>query len=336
MSVNELSIDLGSNYTTIYKKNSGVVLCEPTLALLQTYGKNMKVLKMGLEAERLYGKSSDDEIFVKPVVEGVIKNIDLTQKILSYFFSKVVRYKLIKPAVKLIVCLPVGLSESEYEDYKKVFYAVGFERIDFVYNLVCCSLVDAPYFSLGKTSLIVNIGAGKTEIASIVGGKMLKSCSINVGGNMVDKGIVENLQKMKGYIVSQNLACKIKQEIGSLYETDKSDMEVLVQDAVVNSQISTIISAKDIMKPVYETYFKILQTVQAFYNECSSEVAEDIKNDGIVLCGGASQITGLEKFFKKILNLSVFVIDNAEVCSVLGTEKLFSDLTLLQKIVEEN
>jgi len=336
MSLIELSIDLGSNNTTIYKKNCGVVLYEPTLALLQTSGKNMKVLKIGLEAEKLYGKSSDDEIFVKPVVEGVIKNLDLTQKILSYFFSKVICYKFIKPAVKLIVCLPVGLSKNEYEDYRKLFYAVGFEKIDFVYNLVCCSLVDVPYFSLGKTSLVVNIGAGKTEIASIVSGKMLKSCSINVGGNMVDKGIVETLQKVKGYVVSQNLACKIKQEIGSLYETDKSSMEVLVQDAVVNSQISAIITAKDIMKSVYETYFKILQTVQAFFNECSSEVAEDIKNDGIVISGGGSQITGLEKFFKKILHLSVFVMDNPEVCSVLGTEKLFSDLNLLQKIVEEN
>ncbi len=336
MSVNELSIDLGSNYTTIYKKGCGVVLREPTLALLQTSGKNMKVLKMGLLAERMYGKSSDDEIFVKPVVEGVIKNVELTKKILSFFMSKVIKYKIIKPAVKLIVCLPVGLSQSEYDDYKKVFYSIGFERIDFVYNQVCVSFVDAPYFSSGRTSLIVNIGGGKTEISAVVNGKILKAVSLNVGGNIVDKGIVENLQKSKGYIISQNMACKIKQEIGSLYETDNSSMEVLVGDCVANSQILAIITAKDIMKSVYETYFKILQTIEAFFNECSTEVAQEIKNDGIVLCGGGAKMTGLEKFFKKILNLSVFVMDNAEICAVSGTEKLFSELTTLQKVVEEN
>jgi rod shape-determining protein MreB len=336
MSLTELSIDCGSNFTTIYKKNCGVVLREPTLALIQTSGKNMRVLKMGLDAQRLYGKSSDDEVFVKPVVEGVVKNVSLTQKILFHFFSKVINYKLVKPAIKLIVCLPVGLTDAEFEDYKKVFFGLGFMRVDFVSGVVCSTLVDAPYFSLGKASMIVNIGGGKTEIACIVGGKILNGCSLNVGGNLVDKGIVEHLQKTKGYVVSQNVACKLKEEIGSLYETDKSNMEVLVQDSVVNSQISTIITAKDIMKPIYETYFKILQTVQAFFAECGSEVAQDIKNEGIVLCGGGSKITGLEKFFKKILNLSVFVLDNEEVSNVIGTEKLFFDPNLLQKIVEEN
>ncbi len=113
---------------------------------------------------------------------------------------------------------------------------------------------------------------------------------------------MENLQKAKGYIISQNvMACKIKQEIGSLYETDNSGMEVLVQDSVANSQILAIITAKDIMKSVYETYFKILQNHRGIsLTKCSSEVAQEIKNDGIVLCGGVvAKMTGLEKFFQK-------------------------------------
>ena len=105
MSMYELSVDLGSSFTTIYKRASGVVLREPTLALLQTYGKNMKVLKVGAEASRLMGKTADDEVFVRPVVEGVIKNVDLTIKILTSFFAKVVRYRFVKPSIKLIVCL---------------------------------------------------------------------------------------------------------------------------------------------------------------------------------------------------------------------------------------
>ena len=86
----------------------------------------------------------------------------------------------------------------------------------------------------------------------------------------------------------------------------------------------------------YENYFKILQTIQAFLNQSSPEVAQDIKNEGIILYGGGSQITGLEKFFKKILNISVFTIDNAEVLGVIGSEKLFSNYSLLQKVIEEN
>ena len=332
----ELCIDLGSMYTTIYKKNSGIVLREPTLALLQTAGKNMKVLKIGADAERLYGRTADDEVFVRPVVEGVIKNADLTQKILVHFLSKIVSFKFVKPAIKLIVLLPSCLKAEEYEEYKKVFNSIGFAKIDFVYSLACATLVDLPYYSIGKANMIVNIGGGKTEIGVVVNGKILSAVSLNVGGNLIDKSIVEHLQQTKGYILSQNTADKLKQEIGSLYETDKSNMEVLVQDTYMSSQISTIISAKDIIKPIYENYFRILQTIQAFFNQCTHEIALDIRNGGIILLGGASKITGLEKFFKKVLNLSVFVLENAEVQPVLGREKLFSDYNLLQKIVEQN
>ena len=332
----DLCIDLGSFYTTIYKKNCGVVLREPTLAIITTSGKNMKVVKMGSEAERMYGKISDDEVFVHPVVEGVIKNTLLTQRLLTYFLSKIAPYRFVKPAIRVIVLLPVGLKEEEYDEYRDVFHGIGFAKIDFVYSLVTSTLVDAPYFSLGKANMIVNIGAGKTEIGVVVNGKILSACSLGVGGNMIDKCIVEHLQQTKGYIVSQNTASKLKEEIGSLYETDTSSMEVFVQDSFASTQTSVVIASKDIIKPIYENYFKIIQTIQACYNQCSQEIASDIKNEGIILVGGASKMLGLEKFSKKVLNMSIFVMENAEVEPILGSEKLFSDVNLLQRVVEQN
>ena len=336
MALYELCIDLGSSYTTIYKKNSGVVLREPTIALMERNAKLSRVTKIGFEAQKVIGKTAEDEVIVHSVVEGVIKNMEITKKIVTYFLGKVVPYKCIKPAIKIIVCLPVGLSDTEYEDYKTLFYSIGFAKIDFVYNLVSCSLINSDLFSASKANLLVNIGAGKTEIGAVINGKLLSACSVDIGGNLIDSAISDYLEKSKGYVVSTSSAKKLKQEIGSLYETDKSSMEIFVGDMSVNSQISTIISAGEIIKPIYECYFKIVQSIQAFFNECSSETAEDIKNDGILLYGGGAQITGLEYFFKKILNMSVFVLDNPEVCAVMGGEKLFGDYNLMRKVIEEN
>ncbi len=336
MSVYEFCVDMGSNFTTIYKKNLGVVLREPTTALVSSNGRSLKVLKVGLLAQKNIGKTSGNEFFVNPVSEGIIKNIELTKKILTEFFSKVVNYRLVKPAIKLIVLIPVALKKEEYEDYKKVFYGIGFAKIDFVYNVLACSLIDLGNYNLGKASLLINIGASKTEIATINNGKILDACSLNLGGNTVDKFIVQKLSSSKNYSITTNSAKKIKEEIGSLYETDKSSMEVFVYDKNINSQCSKIIYAHDLIKPIYECYFKILQVIQAFFNSCSNEIAQDIKNDGIILYGGASQISGLEKFFKNILNMTVFVLDNPETVALMSCEKLFNDNELLEKIVDEN
>ena len=44
--------------TTIYKRGSGIVLREPSLILLETIGKSMKVSKIGIDAQRVNGKTS--------------------------------------------------------------------------------------------------------------------------------------------------------------------------------------------------------------------------------------------------------------------------------------
>lgn len=332
----ELCIDMGSGYTTIYKKNVGVVLREPTLALMETSGKNLKLLKSGLEAERLYGKASDNEVFVRPIVDGVIKNLDLAQRLLSHFLSKIVKYRFVKPAIKLIALLPLGLEDEDYDNYRKLFYSVGFARIDFVFGVSSASFIDFPLLGISKTNLIVNMGAGKSEMAVVVNGKIVNGCSINVGGSLIDRCIVDYLQHTKGYIISTHTASKLKQEIGSLYESDNSSMEVVVQDSSGGGSMNTVISAQDIFKPICENYFKILQTIKAFLNSCSQDIAQDIVHQGIILIGGASNIDGLEKFFKKVLDMPVLVMENAEIVSVMGSEKLFCDYNLLQKVVEEN
>ena len=196
--------------------------------------------------------------------------------------------------------------------------------------------MDNPYYCLGKANLLIDIGANKTEICTVVNNRIISACSLNVGGELVDKKIVEYMLKSKNYVISQGVAKNLKQEIGSLYETDKSSMEVLVLDQNAQTSTNVIITAKDISVPIYESYFKILQTIQVFLNNCSQEVISDIKNDGVIIYGGGSLITGLEKFFKKILKTSVFVVDEPEVFAIKGSEKLFSEIGLLEKVCEEN
>ena len=332
----ELCIEMGSGYTTIYKKSVGVVLREPTLALMETSGKNLKLLKAGIDAERLFGKAGDDEVFVRPIVDGVVKNLELARKLLSHFLSKIVKYRFVKPAIKLIALLPLGLSDEDYENYRKLFYSVGFARIDFVYGISSASFIDFPLLGVSKTNLIVNLGSGKSEMAVVVNGKIVNGYTINIGGMLIDKCIMEHLQHTKGYIISSHTANKLKQEIGSLYETDTSNMEVVVQDSSGGGSVKTIITAQDIFKPICDNYFKILQTIKAFLNSCSQDIVQDIVHEGIIMIGGASNIDGLEKFYKKVLEIPVLVMENAEIVPVMGSEKLFADFNLLQKVVEEN
>ena len=66
----DLCIDMGSSWTTIYKKNSGVVLREPSVMLMSNTGKNLKLLSVGLQAQKYCGKLSNDQVKVKVKLES--------------------------------------------------------------------------------------------------------------------------------------------------------------------------------------------------------------------------------------------------------------------------
>ena len=332
----DFCIDIGSEYTTIYKKSSGIVLREPSIVLIEGTSKNLKAIEYGLNVKKYMGKLADEQVVVRPIVEGIIKNMDLTKKMLTYFLNKVISYKLVKPAINMVILLPVSLNQKQYNDYKDVFYSIGFNKLHFIYNAICASFADNPYYCINKANLFVNIGADKTELACIVNNKIIDACSVSVGGSNIDKKIVEYFRKVKNYTISESVACKIKEEIGSLYETDKSSMEVVAKDNATGKSISLVVTSKELLDIVYDIYYKIMQTIQAFLSDQSVEILQDIKNDGIIFYGGASTITGLEKFAKKVLKLSVFVVDNPEVFACLGSEKLLSNIGLIEKINDEN
>ena len=67
-----LAIDFGSQNTSIYKKQVGLVLKEPTLVGITENMNTYNVVEFGQNAKKMLGKTNNDVKFVSPVFAGVI------------------------------------------------------------------------------------------------------------------------------------------------------------------------------------------------------------------------------------------------------------------------
>jgi len=336
MSVLDLAIDMGSTYTTIFKKGSGIVLKEPTVLCLEKSGKTTKVKEIGLKAKKMQGRTGTGSAVVYPIVEGVIKNVDLCIEMLKYFLNKVTPFSVVKPKIRAVVTIPCGLSEDEVNDYEKVMYGAGIGRINLVPGILASAIGDDVKVSQPRGSLIVNIGGGKTEIAVISLNSILSGCSLSIGGKLMDTAIVEYVKDLLNVSISDTTAERIKQEVASLYDSDRSSTQFSGADISSNRPVTEVVNAKQISVAVSTFYDDIIRTIEGVINSCKPDIVADITETGVVLSGGGSAITGLESYFRKKLDLPITVSENPSDSVIIGAGKLVSDEFLLENILREN
>ena len=95
LSSKDIGIDLGTANTLVTVKGRGVVLNEPSVVAVERGTKN--VVAVGAEAKRMLWKTPGDILAIRPLADGVIADLDSTEKMIRYFISKIMpKHKLIK------------------------------------------------------------------------------------------------------------------------------------------------------------------------------------------------------------------------------------------------
>ena len=333
MSYIDLAIDLGTSFVSIYKKGSGLVLKEPAMVCVTTGAKANTVKQIGLDAKKLQGKTGSGTVIVSPISEGIVKNVELAASMLKHFLSKV-KGSALKQKIKAVVTFPCGITADELRDLERVVYSAGISEAFFVPSLVCAALGDK--LRSIKSSVVVNIGGGKTEVGVLNGVTVINGCSIGVGGKLMDLSVIDYVEENYNIVISDVMAEKVRKETGSLYETDKSSVEFSGTDISSNRVVSDIITALDIKSAVKYFYDKIIEAVIVTINGCLPDIVTDITETGILVSGGAAEIAGLDNYFTKKLNLPVKIAEQFGNAVIIGAGALLNDEALLKQVLSEN
>ena len=106
----DIGIDLGTCNTLIYIAGKGIVASEPSVVAVERGTK--KVVAVGEEARRMLWKTPGDIIAIRPLRDGVIADLETTEKMIRYFISKVLQRRwLVKP--RMVIGVPSCITEVE-------------------------------------------------------------------------------------------------------------------------------------------------------------------------------------------------------------------------------
>ncbi|MDR0289732.1 MAG: rod shape-determining protein [Treponema sp.] len=320
-SSSDLGIDLGTCNTIIYIRNKGIVLNEPSVLAVELGTK--KVVAVGADAKRMLDKTPKHILTIRPLRDGVIADLESTEKMIRYFISRVLpRYRFIKP--RMVIGIPSCITEVERRAVEESAYKAGAREVIVIEESLAAAIgADIPIHEPAG-HMVCDIGGGTTEISVISLGGMVVTNAIRVGGDEFDEAIIKYVRSVNNLKIGQQQAEKLKIEIGNAVP-DKNIEEVEVKGTNASNGLPHRfkIGSDQIREALRDPINQIIDTIKSTLSNTPEELAADIVERGIVMTGGGSLLKGLDKLIASETGVPVFIAEQPMDCVAVGAGKYF-------------
>lgn len=317
----DIGIDLGTCNTLIYIKGRGIVCCEPSVVAVERGTR--KVVAVGSEAKKMLWKTPEDIIAIRPLRDGVIADLDTTEKMIRHFINKVMpRRWIIKP--RMVMGVPSCITEVERRAVEESAYKAGAREVKIIEESLAAAIgANIPIFEPAG-HMIVDIGGGTTEISVISLGGMVVTNAIRLGGDEFDSAIIKHVRSVHNLIIGEQTAEQLKIKIGNASpEKEIEKMEIKGTDAITGLPRRLEIDSVEVREALQEPINAVVEEVKRTLGQTPPELVADIVERGIVMTGGGANLKGLPKLLSKETGVPVILAENPMLCVALGAGKYY-------------
>src|SRR5207244_443655 len=220
---------------------------------------------------------------VRPMREGVIADVVVTEGMLHHFIGKVQgRQRIFKP--EIMICVPAGVTWVERRAVTEAASSAGARQAWLIDEPLAAAIGAGLPISQPRGHAICDIGGGTTEIAVISLSGMVVAHSIRVGGNRLDDAIATYMKRKHSLLIGERSAEEVKIAIGSAVPIKEPMLaEVRGHDLATGLPRSVQISSNDVAEAIEEPLRLIVGAVRDVLEETPPELAAGIFDRGIVL-----------------------------------------------------
>jgi len=329
----DLGIDLGTKNTLVYVADKGIIVNEPSVVAINK--RTNEILEVGEAARKMVGKTPGHIEAIKPLVEGVISDFEVTEKMLKYFINKVhsENFTLISRP-RVVIGIPLDLTEVEKKAVEDAAKSAGARKVYLIEEAMAAAIGARLPVTEAIATMIVDIGGGTSEIAVISLGGVVTWKSLKAAGNEFDNDIIEYIREEFNILIGEQLAESIKIAVGSAVPLDApTEIEVRGRDLLTGLPKAVMVSDKQIREAISRTVTKIIDNIKTILETTPPELVSDIYERGLYLSGGGALLRGLDKAIAAATKIPVKIVDDPLTCVVRGTGILLTNKELLEKVI---
>jgi rod shape-determining protein MreB len=319
----DLSIDLGTANTLIFKRGEGIVLNEPSVVAVRydMGSKQSRIVAVGVEAKCMRGRTPGNISAIRPLKDGVIADFYVAEKMLQHFIHKVHETKMlfIRSSPRVLVCVPCGSTQVERRAIRESCLGAGARDVYLIEEPMAAAIGAGLPVEKASGSMVVDVGGGTTEVAIISLSGIVYSESIRVGGDKFDEAIVSYVRRNYGTLIGESTAERVKHEIGTAFPGDQEkEMEVRGRNIAEGIPRSFTLKSHEVLEALQEPLAAIVGAIRGALENTPPELASDIAECGIALTGGGALLKDLDRLIMEETGLPVIVAEDPLTCVARG------------------
>lgn len=324
----ELGIDLGT-VNTIICDGGEIVLHEPTMVAVDI--EELKIVEVGQAAREMDGRVPEIIEVMRPVRDGVIAEFEVTMRMLRIFVEKVCGpARLFKPRVMITV--PYGVTSVESRAVHEAALQAGSREVHLIQEPLAGAIGVGLPIATPSGNLVVVLGGGVTQAAVMAMSGIVVADAVRIGGTKADEAIASYVRRKYGLVISQRIAEEAKIRIGAaLPQDEERTMEVQGQDQVTGLPRPITLTTNEVVEALQETLTLQLTAIKNVLERTPPELASDIIDRGMVVCGGGSLLRGIDRWLTRETGVPAYLAEDPIECIAKGSHRGLSMLERLRR-----
>lgn len=318
----EVAVDLGTANTRVFVRGRGLVCELPSVVAVEQSGGSRRVVAVGDDARRMLGRTPEHIQAVRPLRGGVIEDYALAQHLLEQGLRTAASGSSWR-GLRMLVCVPQSTEEVARRAIQDAARAAGARQVELVAKSVAaCVGAELPVQD-PVGSLVVDMGAGITELALLSLGAPIVIETVRGGGAAVDEAIASWIQEQHQVMVGERTAETIKTQVaGALPLRDGLSLVVTGRDMSSGIPRELRVESEPLVPTIQAALQPIVEALKSLLAKASPELAADIAEQGIVLTGGAARLRDADRWLSETTGTPVVVAEHPERASVLGAGEM--------------
>jgi rod shape-determining protein MreB len=332
---NVIGIDLGTANTLVYLRGKGIVVNEPSVVAVNQ--KTGRVVAVGTQAKDMLGRTPGHIVAVRPLVDGVISDFEVTEEMIAYLVKKAEMYSKKMLGPRVVVGVPSGVTNVEIRAVRDATKNAGAREVYIVEEPMAGAIGIRLPVNDPVGNMVIDIGGGTTDIAIISLGGIVRSKNLRVAGDKLNTDIISYIRNEFKILIGEKTAEQIKIDIGSVLPSDEP-MEATIRgrDLITGLPREVVITDSDIREAMAQSIDNLVESTKEVLETTPPEILSDVMHRGIYLVGGGALIKGLDRLLNETLKIPVYIADDPLTAIARGTGIVLEDLDGYKEALIQN
>ena len=327
---NDLGVDLGTSNVLIYADGKGLVVREPSVVAVDR--NTGKILQVGAAARNMLGRTPGNVVAMHPLKDGIISDHEMTVQMLSSMFKTATKSGAFTPKPRVVISVPSGVTEVEERNVINAAIEAGARRVFLIEEPLAAALGAGLDIKEAKGHMVVDIGAGTTDIAVLSMNGVAISASLKIAGDYMDDLIARYVRRQHGVAIGEVTAENVKIQLGRVFPGgEDATMNVKGRDVKTGMPRVITLTSSEISEVLRRPARLIVDEVMAVLEQTSPELVSDISETGITLTGGCSQLYGFDALLMERTGINCTIADDPDSCTAYGCGKSLAWINHMQE-----